>query len=109
MTAVFVYVTAGSEAEAAAIGRAVVEERLAACANILPVIRSLYWWDGAVQDSAEAALILKSTDAQAEALTARIRALHAYDCPCVVVLPITGGNPDFLAWLAEETAEQAKA
>lgn len=103
MTAVFVYVTAGSEAEAAAIARAVVEERLAACANVLPMIRSLYWWDGAVQDSGEAALILKTTEARAHALTARIRDLHSYECPCVVVLPITGGNSAFLAWIAKET------
>jgi periplasmic divalent cation tolerance protein len=103
MTAVFVYVTAGSEAEAAAIARAVVAERLAACANILPIIRSVYWWQGAVQESAEAALILKTTAAQVGALTARIRAMHSYDCPCIVVLPISGGNSDFLAWIAQET------
>jgi periplasmic divalent cation tolerance protein len=102
MTAVIVYVTAGSAAEAADLARVVVAERLAACANVLPAMRSVYWWDGAVTQADEVALILKSTEAGLAALTARIKELHSYECPCIVAWPIAGGNGDFLDWIGKE-------
>lgn len=103
MSAVMVYVTAASRDEAARIGRAMVEARLAACANVLGDVRSFYWWDGKVQDDAEAALVLKSTADKVDALTAAIKGMHGYTVPCVVALPIVAGNPDFLTWIANET------
>lgn len=98
----FVYVTVGSAEEGATIARAVVTERLAACANLLPPVRSFYWWNGALQDDAEHVLVLKSREDRVEALTARIRELHSYEVPCVVALPIEAGNPAYLSWLGEE-------
>lgn len=98
------YVTCASSEEASRIGRAVVEERLAACANILPGLVSIYRWQGRIETGQEVALVLKTRAERVEALTARIRALHSYSVPCVVALPILAGNPDYLAWLAEETA-----
>ena len=80
-----------------------VEEHLAACANVIPGIRSFYWWEGALQDDREWAIVLKTTAERVAALVARIKALHGYSCPCVVALPIAEGNPDFLAWIEEET------
>lgn len=103
MSAVLVYVTAASEDEARKIASTAVGERLAACANILGTIRSLYWWEGAVQEGGEVALILKTQASLTERLVARIRALHSYTVPCVVALPIQAGNPDFLDWIARET------
>jgi periplasmic divalent cation tolerance protein len=103
MNKVFLYVTAESAEEAARIGGALVEERLAACANVLPAMTSIYRWQGAVQRAAEAVLILKTREDLASEATARIKALHTYECPCVVVLPLAGGNPDFLAWIEQET------
>jgi periplasmic divalent cation tolerance protein len=103
MDAVWVYVTAASAADAEAIGRAAVEARLAACANVLGATKAIYWWDGKVESAPEAALVLKTRSALVPALTEKIKALHGYDCPCVVALPIVGGNPDFLDWLAAET------
>lgn len=100
---VFVYVTARDRAEALSIGRVLVEERLVACVNILDGMRSLYWWDGAVQEADEAVLIAKTKSGLAPAVTARVKALHSYDVPCVVVLPVADGNPDFLDWIAAET------
>jgi periplasmic divalent cation tolerance protein len=97
------YVTAGSRAEALTIGRMVVEERLAASANVLDGVTSIYWWQGALEQAGEAVLILKTRTALVERLTARIRELHSYECPCVVVLPIVAGNPEYLDWLAGET------
>lgn len=104
MSVVFIYVTAASHDEALAIGRALVEERLAACANVLGGMTSVYRWQGKLQSETEAALVLKTQASLAEAVTDRVRALHSYECPCVVVLPVVGGNPAFLDWIAQETA-----
>ena len=98
----FVYVTVSSADEGESIARAVVGERLAACANLLPPMRSFYWWNDAVQADAEHVLVLKSRQDRLDALTARITALHSYEVPCVVALPILAGNPDYLAWLDRE-------
>lgn len=106
MDGCIIYVTAASEEEAMAVARTVVEERLAACANILGSIRSVYWWQGGVNDDAEVAMILKTRADLVPRLTARIKELHSYDCPCVVALPISGGNADFLAWIEAETAAE---
>ena len=104
MAAVLVYMTAGDRAEAVRIGRVLVEERLAACANVLDGMTSIYRWQGEVCEDGEAVLIAKTTEAQADALTERVKALHSYDCPCVVSLAVEDGNPDYLDWLAEEIA-----
>ena len=100
---VVVYVTASSDAEANSIAAAVVGERLAACANMLPAIRSMYWWQGAVEESTEVALLLKTHIELVAALIERIRGLHSYDCPCIVALPVVDGNPAFLDWIRVET------
>ena len=80
-----------------------VDERLAACANGLDGMTSLYWWQGVLEQASEAVLILKTRAELVERLTMRVRELHSYDCPCVVALPIAAGNPDYLAWIAGET------
>jgi periplasmic divalent cation tolerance protein len=103
MAVTFCYVTAGSRDEALSIGRTVVQERLAACANVLDGMTSIYWWQGALEQAGEAALILKTRAELVERLIARIRELHNYECPCVVALPIAAGNPDYLDWIARET------
>ncbi|MFA5800679.1 MAG: divalent-cation tolerance protein CutA [Candidatus Peribacteraceae bacterium] len=100
-TAMIVYVTAPSRREARSIGRTLVEERLAACANVLGAIDSVYRWKGKVETAREALLILKTTTRLLKRVTTRIRELHSYDCPCVVSIPITGGNKPYLDWLAE--------
>jgi periplasmic divalent cation tolerance protein len=102
MSVIFVYVTAASRDEALGIGRAVVGERLAACANVIDGMRSIYRWNDEIRDEGEAVLILKSLAAALPALTERIKALHSYDCPCVVALPVAGGNAAFLDWIAEQ-------
>ena len=99
-----VYMTTESAAEAERIGRALVAERLAACVNIIDGMRSIYWWEGEIQQSGEAILIAKTRAALVDKLTARVGELHEYDCPCVVSLAIDGGNPAFLDWIDAETA-----
>jgi len=105
MTHVLVYVTAGSRDEAMRIGRAAVEARLAACANVLPsATTSIYWWQGKLEEASEVSLLLKTKAKLVGALVAKVTDLHSYDCPCVVAVPIAGGNPKFLAWIDAETA-----
>ena len=98
-----IYITAGSLDEAKALGRALVEARLAACANILPGITPIYWWDGKVEEGAEVALIAKTRTELVERAVELVRARHSYDCPCVVAIPIAAGNPAFLDWISAET------
>ncbi len=100
-----VYMTAGSHEEARKIGAALVEERLAACANVLDGMTSLYWWEGRVQDETETVLIAKTRAELLPLLTERVKALHSYECPCVVAVPLVGGNADYLDWLAAETRD----
>lgn len=103
MAATWLYVTAGSKDEALMIGRQLVEERLAACANVFAGTTAIYRWEGKIQEEAEAVLIVKTRADLADEATARVRALHSYDCPCVLAFAVTGGNPEFLDWIAKET------
>ncbi|MBI4969445.1 MAG: divalent-cation tolerance protein CutA [Rhodospirillales bacterium] len=97
------YMTAASLEEARKIGKALVEARLAACANVLGAIDSYYWWDGAIQEGKEVALIAKTRGDLVGAAIEKVKQLHSYSCPCVIALPIEDGNPDFLAWIDSET------
>lgn len=100
---VSVYMTASSAEEADRIASALVEERLAACVNILGEVRSVYRWNGATRRDSEVALIAKTRAALFDALAARVRALHSYEVPCIVSWPIEAGNPAYLAWIEAET------
>ena len=107
--AVWVYMTAANRQEAAKIGRILVEERLAACVNILGEIESIYWWQDAVTTDTEAAFVAKTRREKLTPLTDRVKELHSYTIPCVVALPIQGGNPDFLDWIHKETQKRKAA
>ena len=103
----FCYVTASSREEASAIAEAVVGARLAACANILDGMESVYWWQGKLTRDREIVLILKTRAELVEAVIAKVKSLHSYTCPCVVALPVVAGNPAYLEWLEAETAAAA--
>ena len=105
MTVMWVYMTAGSLDEARTIGRLLIEERLAACVNLIDGMRSLYRWKGAVQEDTETVVIAKTRADLVARLTARVQAIHSYDCPCVVALPVQGGHQPFLDWIVAETAD----
>ncbi len=98
-----VYTTASSENEAAQIARTVVEEQLAACANIVPGIRSIYRWEGTVEDEMESLVFLKTAVTTVDRLIVRIRELHSYDVPDIVVVPIVNGHAPYLDWILENT------
>ena len=101
MSVKLIYVTAPSRPEAEQIAETVVTEKLAACANIFNGVTSIFEWEGKLCRENEAVLILKTTEERVEALTERIKQLHSYDCPCIVALPIEGGNPNFLNWVSD--------
>lgn len=96
-----VLVTTKDEAEAAQVARALVEERLAACGNIVPKIRSIYRWKDAVEDGAESLLILKTRAELFEPLRARVLELHSYDCPEVIQLEVGEAHEPYLQWVLE--------
>ncbi|MGM3309685.1 divalent-cation tolerance protein CutA [Anabaena sp. WFMT] len=103
MEFIFVYVTCKDRAEALSVGKAVVEARLAACANIIDGMDSIYWWNGELQVEKEAILIMKSRRDLFEELTEKVKSVHSYEVACVVALPIEQGNRDYLNWLIAET------
>ncbi len=87
------------------LGRTLVEERLAACANVLPGVVSVYRWKGEIERSAEALVILKTTEERLPALQARAVELHPYDVPEVLALPVGAGHPPYLAWVDQEVGD----
>lgn len=101
MNYILVFVTAGSAEEGGRIGRALVEEGFAACANIIPGIRSIYRWRGEVCDDEEVLIMIKSKATLFERLKKRIKELHSYEVPEIIAFPITLGSPDYLRWIDE--------
>ena len=99
-----VFVTAGNEESAAAIGRALVEERLAACANLVGPIRSIYRWKDSIEHASEYLLIIKTRASLYAALEKRVKELHSYEVPEIIAVKIESGSPQYLAWIHESTA-----
>ena len=104
MSVISVYAVFANAEEASTIGRQMVEERLAACVNILPGVRSIYRWKGAIESADEVAAIFKTTDDQANALITRIAGLHSYDLPCIATWPIDKLLADYAAWVEDSVA-----
>ena len=94
-----VLTTAGSVDEARRIGRTLVEERLAACATIVPSVESIYRWEGEIESSTEALLLLKTTTEQIQPMQARLHELHSYQTPEFLVLPVESGSGGYIEWL----------
>lgn len=98
----FIYVTVPSMAVGETIARAVIDQRLAACVNLIPGVRSIYRWQGSVEAGDEVVALFKTTAAQVAEAMAAIVAHHPYETPVVAVLPIEAGSHGFLAWIARE-------
>jgi periplasmic divalent cation tolerance protein len=99
---VTVYATFADADEASRIGRTLVDERLAACANILGPCRSIYRWEGRIEEAGEVAALFKTTAGGADRLIARLAELHSYDVPAAVVWPIADSLPAYRAWVESE-------
>lgn len=98
-----VYCTAPDEEVAARVARALVEERLAACVNVLPAVVSFYRWEGELHEDGELLLVVKTRRALLEPLAARVRELHPYEVPELIALPVEAGSAAYLAWVRGET------
>jgi periplasmic divalent cation tolerance protein len=96
--------TAPDGETAARIARTLVEERLAACVNLVPAVRSIYRWQDRVEDEAEVLLVIKTHAARVDALAERLRALHPYELPELVALPVAAGSAPYLAWVVAEAS-----
>jgi len=99
MEHVVVFITAPSMEEGKKIARKVVEEKLAACANIVPALHSIYWWQGKIETADEVMLIVKTKSSMVTRLVDRVKKLHSYTVPEIVALPIMDGNRDYLKWI----------
>jgi len=100
---IIVLITAASEEEAARIGHAIVGERLAACVNISRSVRSIYRWQGLIEDQQEVLMIIKTKKSLFENLQARVKELHSYAVPEIIGLPVVEGSKQYLNWLGQET------
>ena len=96
---IVVLVTTSTEGEAAQIARALVESRLAGCVNIIQGVRSIYRWQGKVEDEAEVLMIVKTRRGLFDELTMRVKELHSFTVPEIISLPITEGSGEYLEWL----------
>lgn len=96
---IIVYITAPNEEEAAKIAQTLVEERLTACVNIVKGIRSIYRWQGRIEDDAEVLMVVKTKKSLFKDLSARVKELHSYEVPEIIALPIIDGSEEYLKWL----------
>jgi periplasmic divalent cation tolerance protein len=103
-----ILITASSQEEAQRIARVLVEERLAACVNIVPAVRSVYRWQGQIHDDQEVLLTAKTTEQMFQALATRTRQLHSYEVPEIVALPIVAAGEDYLRWIDEQTRQTSQ-
>jgi periplasmic divalent cation tolerance protein len=102
---VIVLTTIPSDADGAAFGQSLVEERLAACVNVLPVMESVYRWEGRVEHETERQVVIKTSRERVVALWDRVRELHPYEVPEFVVVPIIDGNDAYLRWMGDATRD----
>jgi periplasmic divalent cation tolerance protein len=101
--AILILTNVPDEQDAHRIARLLVEQRLAACVNVLPGVRSVYQWQGAVEEAGEITLMIKTTQVRYTELEAVLKAVHPYDVPEIIAIPIVDGLPAYLDWLAAET------
>ena len=97
------FITTASAEEGERIARSLLEERLAACVNLVPSVRSFFWWEGKVQEEGEVLLIGKGRADLFGKIQALVRALHSYTVPEIIAIPITSGLPDYLSWIDDST------
>jgi len=99
---VVIYITTGTNEEAQKVAEALVEQRKAACVNILPSVRSIFWWQDRLDSAQEILLIVKTKASLVNEIVRLVREVHSYDVPEIIALPIVGGSRDYLEWIARE-------
>jgi periplasmic divalent cation tolerance protein len=102
---VVIFITAGTDEEAHKVAEALLKNKDAACVNIVPRIRSLFWWHDKLDSAQESLLIVKSKASLLSEIVRLVKQVHSYDVPEVIALPIIGGNPDYLDWIGKEVKQ----
>ena len=102
---VVIFITTGTDEEAHKVAEALLKNRDAACVNIVPRIRSLFWWQDKLDSAQESLLIVKSKASLLSEIVRLVKEVHSYDVPEVIALPIIGGNPDYLDWIGKEVKQ----
>ena len=102
-TEIIIFITTADEQEAQGIAKLLLGKRFIACANIVPKVSSMFWWQGVLESEAECMLVLKTKRSLLDDVVEAVKSAHSYDVPEVIALPIIGGNQDYLNWLKEET------
>jgi len=108
MKEIVIFITSGSKEEANRLARVLVEEKLAACVNILPGVESLYWWKGEIESSKEWMLVVKTQGKMVNRVVKRVKEIHSYEVPEVIAVPIVEGNRDYLQWISDVLASGKK-
>jgi len=99
---VVILITASIDEEAEKIANKLLTQRKAACVNIIPKVRSLFWWKGELDSADEAVLIVKTKASLVDEIVSLVKEAHSYEVPEVIALPLIGGNPDYLNWMSDE-------
>ena len=102
---VVILITASMDEEAQEIANRLLTQRKAACVNIIPKVRSLFWWKGELDSADEAVLIVKTKASLVDEIVSLVREFHSYEVPEVIALPLIGGNPDYLNWMSDELGD----
>ena len=105
---VVIFITAGTDEEAHRIANMLLNQRKVACVNILPKVRSLFWWQDKLDSAQESLLIVKTRVSLLNEIVSLVREIHSYDVPEVIALPIIGGNPDYLEWIGKEVRQSTE-
>ena len=96
---IFAYITTKNKTEAKKIAKVLLKEGLCVCVNIFDKMSSMYWWKNKIEEANETVFIAKTTKNKFSKLSARVKQLHSYDCPCILQIPITDGNREYISWL----------
>jgi len=99
---IVLFITAGNAEEAQQISRVLLEQRKAACVNIIPEVDSIFWWEGKLDSARESLLVVKTKASLLTEVINLVKGMHSYDVPEIIALPIVGGNQDYLEWIGEE-------
>ncbi|MCL2115963.1 MAG: divalent-cation tolerance protein CutA [Methanobrevibacter sp.] len=97
-----IYITTSNEEEALEIGTFIVKKRLAACSNIIKDMKSIYWWEGNLENDDEAILILKTIEEKVDEIITKVKEIHSYENPCIIALPVIKASDSYLNWLKDE-------
>ena len=101
MQPTLIYITVPNREEAILLSRELVGKKLAACANIIDHVTSLYWWDGEIDQNNELIIIVKTLSSYVDQIVTLVKQLHSYDCPAILAVPVTGGNNDYIEWISK--------